>query len=103
MNTSKSLQWGLTSIKVISIILISSALAWELANLNVDLTDWQISPHLKWIFWVERPALLIHGIEAIIGGYYACLQGKQAFPYGVYTFWVGFVGLLELINPEKVS
>ncbi len=83
-------------IKILSPLFMLSAIGWELGNIYATVTDVEISPNLRWIFWVERPALFIHIIEGIIGSYYASSQGKKAINYGIYTFFVGFVGLLEL-------
>ena len=67
-----------------------------MGSIYAILTDFTIYPDLKWIYWIERLALSIHVIEGIIGFYYALSQGRRAIDYGIYTFFVGFIGLLEL-------
>ena len=47
-------------IKVISTILMVSAIGLELGNIYETLTDGQIPNSLNPIFWVERLALAIH-------------------------------------------
>ncbi len=88
-------------IKVISTILMVSAIGWELGNIYLTLTDRQIPSSLNPIFWVERLALVIHFIEGIIAAQLAPSRGKKPIPYGVYTFFVGTVGCLELLEQRK--
>ncbi|MDJ0660945.1 MAG: hypothetical protein QNJ42_15870 [Crocosphaera sp.] len=93
-----------TLIKIVSTVLISGAILWELGNLYAALNNWQISNDLNWIFWIDRIALISHGIEAMIAVYYARLQQKNPLHYSIYTFFVGTVGLLELkIGQEETE
>lgn len=92
----KAVLLAIKVMKILSFILIVAAIVWEMGSIYAILTDFTISPDLKWIFWIERPALSIHVIEGIIGFYSALYQGKKAIDYGIYTFSVGFIGLLEL-------
>ena len=93
-----------TLIKIVSTILISGAILWEVGNLYAAFNHWQISNNLNWIFWIDRIALISHGIEAIIAAYYTRLQQKNPLQYSIYTFFVGTVGLLELkIGQEETE
>jgi hypothetical protein len=90
----------ITSIKIVSTILISGAIIWELGHIYARVQNWEFGHNLGWIFWLDRIALISHGIEALIAAYYARSYNKNLFKYSVYTFFVGTVGLLEL-NVEK--
>ncbi|WP_017747601.1 hypothetical protein [Scytonema hofmannii] len=52
---------------------------------------------LSTVFLVERFAVTIHFIEGIIAAFYAPSRKKVPIQYGTYTFFVGTVGLLELL------
>lgn len=88
-------------IKVISTILITSAIAWELGNIYASFINLKIPSSFAPIFWVGRFALTAHFIEGIIAAFYAPAKDKHPFSYGIYTFFVGTIGLLEL-GQEKV-
>jgi hypothetical protein len=47
-----------------------------------------------------RFAVTIHLVEGIIAGAYAPSRQKTPIVYGTYTFFVGTVGLLELLDQE---
>ncbi|MEA5536349.1 hypothetical protein [Crocosphaera sp. XPORK-15E] len=83
-------------IKLISTILISSAIIWELGNLYAHYKGLIIPDGLRFIFWLDRVALGSHFVEALIAAYYTALGGQNPLKYGIYTFFVGTVGLLEL-------
>jgi hypothetical protein len=87
-----------TIIKVISTIFISAAIGWELWNI------YTVTPSsLNFIFWLERFAITAHLIEAVIGGFYAGRKQETPIKYGIYTFFVGTVALMELFAPEEIS
>ena len=86
----------ITSIKIISIVLISSAIALEIWNI---ITRGQIANSLRIIFTIERIAVISHFIEGIIASFYA----KNKLSYSIYVFFVGTVGLLELFPAEPVK
>lgn len=50
------------------------------------------------VFWFGRVALIGHGIEAVISVFYAPGKGKPPVSYGIYTFFVRTVGLVELFQ-----
>ena len=83
-------------IKILSTILISGAIIWELFNLYLNLIGLKIPDSFQLIFWGGRFAVTAHLIEGIIAGYYASSREKNPIKYGIYTFFVGTVGLLEL-------
>lgn len=91
-----------TLIKIISVVLIISALGLESWNIYALLNHWTIPSYLNPIFWVERLAMTIHFIEGIIAAYKAPLKNKIPINYGIYTFFVGTVGLLELFDKQDI-
>lgn len=88
-------------IKVISTILITSAIAWELGNIYANFTNQKIPSSLNPIFWVGRFALTAHLIEGIIAAFYAPTKNKTPITYGIYTFFIGTIGLLELFVEQN--
>jgi len=87
-------------IKVISTILLTSALGLELCNF---LTGFFNTANLHWLNWVviiERLAIIIHGAEALIASCYASSKNQHPLQYGIYTFFVGTVGLVELFQDQ---
>ncbi|RUR85725.1 hypothetical protein ACF3DV_24775 [Chlorogloeopsis fritschii PCC 9212] len=89
-----------TLIKVISIFLIASAIGLELGNIYILITNSKLPSSLNPIFWIERFAVTIHFLEAIIAAFFAPSRKKMPVQYGIYTFFVGTVGLLELFQEE---
>ena len=85
-------------IKVISVVLITSAIGLELWNAYALLTNSKLPSSLNPIFWVERFAVAIHFVEGVIAASYAPSRKKIPIKYGTYTFFVGTVGLLELFD-----
>jgi hypothetical protein len=87
-------------VKVVSVILITSAIGLELWNTYALLTNAQIPSSLNPIIWLERLAITIHFVEGVIAAYKAPSRKKMPIQYGAYTFFVGTVGLLELFETE---
>jgi hypothetical protein len=85
-------------IKVISVILITSAIGLELWNIYSLITSSTIPSILHPVFWLERFALGSHLIEGLIAASFAPSRKKMPLQYGTYTFFVGTVGLLELFD-----
>lgn len=83
-------------IKIASTILITSALGlkiWQIYQLsNSNTLPLRLNPFL----WLGSIALIAHGIEGAIAAVQANNCHKNSLNYGIYTFFVGFVGLLEL-------
>lgn len=91
-------QTGFKLIKVISAVLILSAIALELWNLYVLQRGEQL-PNISQIpLWFSHIALSAHFIEGTIAAFYALKRDKNPFSYGVYTFFVGTMGLVELFE-----
>lgn len=91
-----------TAIKYLSIILITSAIGLESWHLAAVLSQNQIPLLLHPIFWVERFALVIHCIEGMIAMVFAPRKQQVPIPYGIYTFFVGTIGLVELFVVNDV-
>ena len=82
-------------VKTLSCAVISGALGLELCNVlthGYPYIDWQ------WLFWFGRFVLISHGIEAVAAAFYAPAKQKPALGYGIYTFFVGTIGLVELVQ-----
>lgn len=85
-------------IKVVSVVLISSAIGLELGNIYAFITNNQIPNFLHPVLWIGRFAVTVHFIEAIIAVFYARSRKNMPIQYGIYTFFVGTVGLVELLE-----
>lgn len=79
-------------IKVLSTVLITGALGLELWNLYAPIQGLAI------LFYIERFALISHGIEAAIAVFYASSHDQPPLKYSIYTFFVGTVALVELFQ-----
>jgi hypothetical protein len=88
----------LTTIKILSTILITGALGLELRNLYA--LQSQMTPlDLPFpLLWIGRFALVAHFLEGMIAFIYAPSRNQSAIASGVYTFFVGTVGLVELFE-----
>lgn len=86
------------AIKVLSTVLISSAIALELWNLSTHGFD-RFESFLP-VIWFERFALAAHGVEGVISALIAPAKGKNPIAYAVYTFFVGTIGLWELLDGD---
>jgi hypothetical protein len=84
--------------KVISIILITSAIGLESWNAYALLTNSNMPSGLNLVFGIERFAIAVHCVEGVIAAYKAPSRKKKPIKYGTYTFFVGTVGLLELFE-----
>ncbi|MCP6762485.1 MAG: hypothetical protein NHB32_27870 [Fischerella sp. CENA71] len=100
MNLKLKNQYLFKLIKVVSTILITSAIALELGNIYALLHNFKLPSSLYPIFWMERFAITAHLIEAAIAAFYASVNNKTPIKYGIYTFFVGTVALLELFDKE---
>lgn len=85
-------------LKIISTVLIISAIGLELWNIYAVTKNNTVPSYLVPIFWLERFAIAAHLVEAVIAAYYAPTRNKTPITYGIYTFLVGTVGLLELFD-----
>lgn len=98
MNLNDKKRKFFTIIKVISIILITSAIGLESWNAYALLTNSNMPSGLNVVFGIERFAIAVHFVEGVIAAYKAPSRKKQPIKYGTYTFFVGTVGLLELFE-----
>ncbi|MEN9568732.1 MAG: hypothetical protein RLZZ69_3930 [Cyanobacteriota bacterium] len=83
-------------IKIASILVITIALGLSGWNLVLHLQGQSLPPNLTSLFWLGSVALVAHGVEGVIAGFKARSHNKNPLLYGIYTFFVGFVGLQEL-------
>ncbi len=87
-------------IKTTSSILITGALGLELWNVYLLSNNAILPGNIKPFFWVGSVALVAHGVEGFIAAFLARDRNINPVAYGIYTFFVGFVGLKEL---EEIS
>ncbi|HEY9621963.1 MAG TPA: hypothetical protein V6C78_16525 [Crinalium sp.] len=85
-------------IKAISIILITGAIGLESWNRYAAFTSGPFIDVPAFVVWFSRFALISHAIEGVIAASFASAKQKSAFPYGIYTFFVGTVSLVELFE-----
>lgn len=83
-------------IKIASSLLITCALGLEIGYFYLLLKDKMLPSQLNPFLWVGSIALIAHFVEGFIAGFKANTCDKNFITYGIYTFFVGFVGLLEL-------
>lgn len=88
-------------IKVLSPILICAAIGVEIWTLYALQTGSPLPPLPIGLFWFGRFALTAHAVEGVVASLFAKSYEKSPIPYGLYTFFVGTVGLLELFEPAK--
>ncbi len=90
-------------VKMLSTFLITGALGLELWNIYAAINEILVPRSLQPIFWLERFAVITHLIEGVIASFYAHSKKKIPIKYGVYTFFVGTIGLLELFDDSRIS
>ena len=81
-------------IKIISLIAISAALGLEAWNIYLHLNDAVLPANLKPVHWLATIALVVHAIEGSIAA--TKVRDENPLIYGIYTFFVGYIGLKEL-------
>lgn len=86
------------AIKIISTLAMTGALSLEAANLYLHLQGQSLPANLNPLFWLGSVALIAHAFEGIIAATKARSHAKNPLSYGIYTFFVGFIGLQELDN-----
>ena len=89
------------SSKIISIFVIVGALGLEFWNLYLHLHSKSLPDNLNSLFWLGSVILISHVVEGLIAASKASSQDKDPLAYGIYTFFVGFVGLQELANSQQ--
>lgn len=85
-------------VKATSIILITAALGLEIWNFYLQLDNKTLPTKLNYVWWVGTIALVAHSIEGFIAAFNAVSRDKNPITYGIYTFFVGYVGLQELFE-----
>ncbi|MBG1245213.1 hypothetical protein [Nostoc sp. NZL] len=90
-----------TFVKIISTVLITSAIGLESWNIYAVINNTYLPSSLNPIFWIERFAMASHFIEGIIAAFYAPSRQRMPIKYATYTFFVGTIGLLELFEREN--
>ncbi|MEY3869928.1 MAG: hypothetical protein RLZZ338_3819 [Cyanobacteriota bacterium] len=88
-------------IKIVSTILISNAIGLELWNLYAVFSHQVIPSFIQILVVIAHLALLSHFIEGIIAGFYVFPRGGNYIKDGIYTFFTGTVGLLELWESDN--
>jgi hypothetical protein len=83
-------------IKIASSLVITGALGLLGWNLLLHSQGESLPPNLTSLFWLGNFILVAHGVEGAIAAFTAPSHHKNPLLYGVYTFFVGFVGLQEL-------
>ncbi|MEH2280462.1 MAG: hypothetical protein V7K90_03825 [Nostoc sp.] len=89
-----------TFVKIISTVLITSAIGLESWNIYTVINNINVPSSLNPIFWIERFAMISHFMESIIAAFYAPSRQKMPIKYATYTFFVGTIGLLELFDRQ---
>lgn len=89
------------AIKITSTLLISGAIMLEAWNDISHFLDRTLPDLFKWVIIIGRVALISHLLEAIVAGFSAKNQGKNTLKSAVYTFFVGTVGLLEVLDRTR--
>jgi glucan phosphoethanolaminetransferase (alkaline phosphatase superfamily) len=87
--------------KIISIILITSAISLELWNIQTSITNSQLPSFLTPVLILTHVVLSAHFLEALIAAYYAPTRNQISIKYAAYTFFVGIFGLLELFDNDQ--
>jgi hypothetical protein len=83
-------------IKIISCLVVTGALGLLGWNLLLSFQGESLPTNLTPLFWVGSFILVAHGVEGAIAAFIARSHQQNPLLYGVYTFFVGFVGIQEL-------
>ncbi|MEM7579300.1 MAG: hypothetical protein ACFB02_06955 [Mastigocoleus sp.] len=91
-------------VKVVAAIFTTVAVCLEIWNIYDISSNNHILQNLNVLLWFAHFVFIAHLVEAIVAIIFASSKNQQPLKYGVYTFFVGTVGLLELFdNPDQVS
>ncbi|BAZ39109.1 hypothetical protein NIES4101_50610 [Calothrix sp. NIES-4101] len=90
-----------TFVKILSIVVMLGAIALESWKLYAFQMHTIIPSSLNLFVWLGIIAILGHFVEAVIAAIYAPSKNKKPFQYGIYTFFVGTVALIELFGEHK--
>ncbi len=83
-------------IKIASTLLITAAFGLELWYGSTLVSNLIFPEGLYPVFWLGSLAIVAHFIEGVIAAVKVKRDRQDFISYGVYTFFVGFVGFLEL-------
>ncbi|WGV27472.1 hypothetical protein [Halotia branconii] len=87
-------------IKVISVVVITSAIGLEIWYIQTLTINNYIPIALNPVLIIAHLALSAHLFEGIIAACFAPAKNHQPIQYGIYTFFVGTIGLLELFENQ---
>jgi hypothetical protein len=90
-------------IKVLSTILITAAVGLELGNLTTRFISDGSLASLQIVWWIGRIALVAHALEGVIAAFYAPSRQQSPLRYSLYIFFVGTIGLVELLQLPRVT
>ncbi|WP_072620832.1 hypothetical protein [Spirulina major] len=90
-------------IKILSTLLILSALGLEAWHLYAAVVGMAVPAGLTPIFWLERFAIAAHLVESGIAIALSPSRGQHPIPAALYTFFTGFVGLIELRDRPRLT
>ena len=88
-------------IKILSTMLITCAIALEIWSLSLIIRGNALPDGIDKFLWIGSFALVAHLIEGAIAAFRSKSHNKNPLNYGIYTFFVGFVGLWELQEIES--
>lgn len=89
-------------IKVLSLFLISGAVGLEAGKLYGFFAGVEVPAVPFWIVGWGRFAIAAHLLEGILAAVYAPSKQRNPLMYGLYTFFVGTIGLVELLKGEDI-
>jgi hypothetical protein len=82
-------------IKVFSTVLIAGAIGREVLDLVAHQAVLSLPPPIAVL---GRLAIAAHGVEGAIAAWFAPSRGKSPLRFAIYTFFVGTLGLVELLG-----
>lgn len=85
----------LKMIKVVSCLLIAGALLLVATKLSGIIAE---HTFLERVFWIGTAALLFHVLEGIAAGVLAYRLKENPVKAGMYTFWTGIAGIVEILQ-----
>lgn len=92
-------------VKIVAAIFTTLGLFLELWNIYHIVYHTQIYPTVTKLIWLAHFVITAHFLEAVIAAFLISSktpsEDRKPFRYGIYTFFVGTVGLLELNNNDS--
>ncbi len=88
-------------VKILSTVLIASAICLELWNFSTLITSTSIPSSLNIVFWIERFAIASHFLEAVIATIYANSRNKMPLQYGIIYFFCRYNWFIRTIYPGR--